>query len=235
MNKSINGEIEKYLEKYPPALKVYRELIRIGDVYIMGGLLREYKDNNRIEELRDADFTVYIKKQEKWDQLLAEIPNRVNRFGGHKFKCSGFIIDVWDVKETWALKNKIIEVEENEIFEYLPRSVFLNVDALVYDLSNDKWNDEIYRQAMLERKIDVVLENNPFIELNLLRAMILKRKYKMQYSEKLASLICEHYCSKQDFARELLETQSKRYGYSVLTQTDINHEIDICKNIEKQC
>ena len=159
----------------------------------------------------------------------------MNRFGGHKFKCSGFIIDVWDVKETWALKNKIIEVEENEIFEYLPRSVFLNVDALVYDLSNDKWNDGIYRQAMLERKIDVVLENNPFIELNLLRAMILKRKYKMQYSEKLASLICEHYCSKQDFARELLETQSKRYGYSVLTQTDINHEIDICKNIEKQC
>ena len=111
----------------------------------------------------------------------------------------------------------------------------MNVDSLVYDLSNDKWNDGIYRQAMLERKIDVVLENNPFIELNLLRAMILKRKYKMHYSEKLASLICEHYCSKQDFARELLETQSKRYGYSVLTQTDINHEIDICKNIEKQC
>ena len=76
MNKSINGEIEKYLEKYPPALKVYRELIRIGDVYIMGGLLREYKDNNRIEELRDADFTVYIKKQEKNITKIAKYINK---------------------------------------------------------------------------------------------------------------------------------------------------------------
>lgn len=233
MNENIKREIEEYLEKYPPALELFEKLIQMCDVYVMGGLLREYKDNNCIKELRDADFSVNIKDRNKWDQLVKDIPNIVNRFGGHKFKCSGFIIDVWDVNETWAFKNNIIEVAADEIFEYLPQSVFLNVDALVYDLSNDKWNDDVYRQAMLKKEIDVVLERNPFVELNLLRAMILKRKYKMKYSEKLASIIWEYYSSKSDFVMELLETQFKRYGYQVLTKTAISQEIDICKNIRK--
>lgn len=231
MDENIKREIELYISKYPPAMKLFKELIQVGDVYIMGGLLREYKDNNYIRELRDADFSVKIKDQEKWIQLIKKIPNTMNRFGGYKFKYNGFIIDVWNVRETWAFRNKILDVSDDKFFEYLPKSVFLNIDALTYDLSNNRWNDAIYKQAMLQREIDVVLEDNPFVELNLLRAMILRRKYKMRYSAKIAQIILNCYTSKCDFVNELLDIQFKRYGYSVLTENIIKEEIDLCKDV----
>lgn len=232
MSETIRIEIEKYLKKYPPAQILFEKLVEIGDVYIIGGLLREYKDNNQINSLRDADFSINIKHKEKWEKVIKDIPNQKNRFGGYKFNCSGFIVDVWDVKETWAFRNKIIDVDETEFFKYLSKSVFLNVDALIYDLSNNRWNDAIYLQAMEKNEIDIVLEKNPFIELNLLRSMILKRKYKMDYSKKLANMIYDYSKIDKSFVNKLLDIQDKRYRKIVLTKESVAQEINICSTIK---
>ena len=228
MSETIRIEIEKYLKKYPPAQILFEKLVEIGDLYIIGVLLREYKDNNQINSLRDADFSINIKHKEKWKKVIKDIPNQKNRFGGYKFNCSGFIVDVWDVKETWAFRNKIIDVDETEFFKYLSKSVFLNVDALIYDLSNNKWDDAIYLQAMEKNEIDIVLEKNPFIELNLLRSMILKRKYKMDYSKKLANMIYDYSKIDKSFVNKLLDIQDKRYRKIVLTKESVVQEINIC-------
>lgn len=57
------------------------------------------KNNGRINDLRDADFCVDVKRPEIWTNLLETIPYTLNRFNGYKFVCSKFIIDVWNVKE----------------------------------------------------------------------------------------------------------------------------------------
>lgn len=66
MCNKIRTEVEAYLAQYPPALSLFRKIMKVGDVYIVGGLLREYRDNGKIQELRDADFSINIKNRELW-------------------------------------------------------------------------------------------------------------------------------------------------------------------------
>ena len=224
MHNNIKIEIERYLEKYPPAMRVYKMLIQAGNVYVMGGLLREYKDNNEIIESRDADFTIDIKNWKLWNELLEQIPHKRNRFGGYKFLCSGFIVDIWDVRKTWAFERQIIKIKDNDYLKYLSKSVFLNLDALVYDLTNDRWNDCIYQDAMKSSELGVVLRKNPFEKLNVLRAMILRAKYNMRYSEELARIISDH-AQSDSFLEKMIKVQQERYGYIILNEDEIRQEV----------
>lgn len=227
MYSNLRIEIEEYLKKYPPALWLYKMLIQAGDVYVMGGLLREYKDKDKIAELRDADFTINIKNRKVWDELLRQVPHKRNHFGGYKFLCSGFIIDIWDVKKTWAFENQVIKVENSNYFEYLSKSVFLNLDAIIYDLTNNKWNDLIYRDAIKNGELGIVLRENPFKELNVLRAMVLRKKYNMYYSEELAKMILD-YSEQHTFLNNIMKIQEGRYGYIILDVEKNNAGSRIC-------
>ena len=224
MQNNICKEIEKYLTKYPPALMVFRMLLEAGEVYAIGGLLREFRDNQKIVHLRDADFAVYIKDSKVWNDLLSQIPYTRNQFGGYKFLCSGFIIDIWDVRETWAFRKKYIKVEDGDYFDYLPQSVFLNIDAIVCDLKTDRWNDTIYREAIRKKELGIILKDNPFTELNILRSMILRKRYDMRYSIELGELILS-YKPVEKLVRELMEIQKGRYGYEVLKEEEIWDEV----------
>lgn len=225
---NIKEEILRYLAEYPPAYQVFEMLLQAGDVYVMGGLLREYCDNGRINDLRDADFCVDVKRPEIWTNLLETIPYTLNRFNGYKFVCSKFIIDVWNVKETWAFKEQKVLANEKNYFNKLPDTVFLNMDALVYDLKKDVWNDYIYKEAMKSRVLDIVLAENPFVELNIIRAMVLRKKYNMIYSKKLANIICE-YGQMENFTDQAMAIQKKRYGYYVVDKKIIEEEIEVAK------
>ena len=136
MDKLVD-EITEYLQNYPPAFEVFSRLIDIGDIYVMGGILREYRDRGKIKDIRDADFSILIHDFDAWNRLISEIPNKINRFGGYKFLCSGLVVDVWNVKDTWAFKEGLVSVCNDDYFSTLPQSVFLNIDSICYDLKRD--------------------------------------------------------------------------------------------------
>ena len=69
-----------------------------------------------------------------------------------------------------------------------------------------------------------MLEDNPYTELNLLRAMVLRRKYNMQYSERLCNIIAR-YAMNQDCVQKLMRIQKNRYGYTVLDEKAVEEEI----------
>ena len=117
--------------------------------------------------------------------------------------------------------------------DYLTQSVFLNVDALVYDLTNDRWNDKIYQSAVKSSEIGIVLRENPFEKLNILRAMILREKYHMSYSEELAEIILA-YAQNISFLEEMVKIQQERYGYIVLGIDKIKQEIMIADRDRKK-
>ena len=53
-------------------------------------------------------FSINIKNRELWKELLNEMPHTLNHFGGDKFMCSGFIVDIWDVAETCSPLGMIV-------------------------------------------------------------------------------------------------------------------------------
>lgn len=225
--KSIKQAVEEYLYDYPPALELFQKFMEVGSVYLIGGVLREYKDKNRIEELRDVDIIINIQHHKQWRELLEKYQPERNHFGGYKFLCSGFIVDVWEVEKTWAFRENKIDFNEEKILEILPKTVFLNIDSIIYDLCHDGWYDSIYREANETGVIDVVLEENPHIDLNILRAMILRRKYSMRYSNKLKEIVQKEFNMDECLIDMLYEIQASRYHKEILSKAIIEEELKL--------
>ncbi|PRS20000.1 hypothetical protein C6X94_17050 [Bacillus safensis] len=59
--------------------------------------------------------------------------------------------------------------------------MYLNIDGIVYNFNKSKLDDELFRTSIKASKLDVNLEENPQVELNLLRALVFKDKYKEEY------------------------------------------------------
>lgn len=216
--------IETYLRKYPMTFDFCHKMLNVGDIYIMGGTARELKNKKFIESIKDIDFCIYIKNQIKFEKIINEYTYRRNAYDGYKILNSEIPLDIWDVKNTWGFKNGLVKVYNDDYFEKLVDTVFLNIDALVYDVSNDRWNEQVYNSAMKNKKLDIVLKDNPFVELNILRAIILKKQYEMNYSDKLKEIIID-YSNQSNFYDSIMEMQSKRYQKVVLSLDDLKAEI----------
>lgn len=218
--------IKEYFSHYQNAGYIFDELLQIGDIFIIGGILREYNDCNlnNLGELRDADFAIKITDGARWERLLHSLPNTINRFGGHKFVCAGLAIDVWDVDNTWAIKQNYVSVENSNYSKALSNSVFLTIDSIIYDVKNNSWVDSLYKSSMESRVLDIVLAENPFISLNIIRAIVLKNKYEMVFSEQLKRIIKE-ISKKPDVVEELCSIQMKRYGKMIISRKIVEYEL----------
>lgn len=220
--------LSSYLRKYPPSLELFMMLERAGDLYLIGGVLREFKDNGNILNLRDIDIIIDVKEEKIWQDILQTYQTKKNSFGGYKLTCSGLIVDIWSLRETWAYRNKIVRCAPEKYVEYLSHTVFLNIDTIIYDLKRDIWYDEIYQDTMKRRVLDVVLEDNPQISLNILRAMVLKKRYSMTYSPKLKYIMSGSASHNENFVDELLRIQLSRYHKEILSKVEIEEELYNC-------
>ncbi len=192
---------------------------------MIGGILREYRDRGVIQDLRDIDIIIDVKNIDCWEEILKKYCPKRNSFGGYKLICSELIVDIWLLEETWAYREKYIVCGPEEYVQNLPETVFLNIDAIIYDLKRDIWYDEKYQEAMNCKIIDVVLEKNPQILLNIVRAMVLKKKYEMSFSERFTEIIRNQMEKNPNFVEELLEIQKARYQKTILSRDEIETEL----------
>lgn len=216
--------LKEYLTKHHPARILFERLGELGCIYLIGGVLREIKDNGKILFLRDIDIVLDTEKEKEYELLLSEYKPENNRFGGYKIQCHDLIVDVWLLRQTWAYSANIIECDRKDYSIMLPKTVFLNMDSIVYDMKNGKWYDDKYQEAMKTKVLDVVLEDNPFLELNIVRSLVIGKRYEMIFSVKLKELIRNYVNSysgrENDAALKLYEVQNMRYKKEILSKIE---------------
>lgn len=206
------------------------ELMSEANVYLFGGAVRDYLSGN-IDNARDLDFVVESKKNNSYidisKYIYKEIKYTKNRFGGYKITFNNHLtIDIWDIQDTWAFKtNKFIASPTN-----LLKTVYLNIDSLVYCMNTDQYIDNCnkkYFMIMEKGIIDIVFEENPQIELNLLRALVLRNKYNMKFSEKLQTAL-SHYikASKGTALSTFLNLQLVHYKRILLEENDLKYLLE---------
>lgn len=226
----MRNSIRNYFMDYPPAAEILKKLELAGNVILIGGALREFLDHSKIQDLRDIDIIVDVKNEVQWSSFIESYSLRTNRFGGHKIFCKGLLVDVWRIEQTWAFRENIISCSHNDYIRLLPKTVFLNLDSIVYDWTSEKWYKGKYLEGINSRVIDVVLEKNPCLLLNIARAFALKDRYRMSLSPKLSHLIIEE-CKKQPsveaFAEAILAIQRKRYYKSIFSKGRLLEDISL--------
>ncbi|MED2206970.1 hypothetical protein P4222_23345 [Bacillus thuringiensis] len=225
--KNIKNQLIFLLGKDSNTLNFIEELTNVGDLLFFGGSIRDiclFPDNPPLP--RDFDIAIKFKDKNKFELITRKYNNRRNRFGGFKFKIGNMEFDVWDLESTWAFNNTNLQASE----ENLAKSVYLNIDGIVYNFNKSKIYDELFRTSINACKLDVNLEENPQVELNLLRALVFKDKYKEEYKLNFSSnlkRIFKQYLADEsvELVDNLYNLQCTHYNKDHLSKEKIKYEL----------
>lgn len=225
--KNIMIQLKYLLEKNQQTLEFVEELSSVGDLLFFGGSIRDIcLSPNNPPFPRDFDIAIKFKDKNKFEKIIKKYENKKNRFGGYKFRIANVEFDVWDLENTWAFNNTSLEASE----ENLAKSVYLNIDGIVYNYNNFKVYDDLFKNSIKNRKLDVNLETNPQVELNLLRALVFKEKYEKEYqlnfSNKLKSIFKKYLNNELlELVDNLYNLQDTHYKKKYLSKEKIKHEL----------
>ena len=223
---SIRGILKEHLKHRLIADQLFMKLYNIGELYLIGGVLREFLETDDIKNVRDIDVVISTKEIDKFQEICTKYHTEKNSFGGYKIHYDNIAIDVWNIENTWAYRENVIKCTEECYLKNLPYTVFYNLDSLIYNVKNDIWYDDLYKEAKESNVLDIVLEENPYIDLNILRGMIFQNKYHMKYSERLKKLIRERCQNEKEYAKILYSIELKRYKKEILSLKDIEEQLD---------
>lgn len=224
--------ILKCLNYHKSAQQLFMELYDIGNVYLIGGVLREFLEAGNIKNTKDIDVVIDTKEIDEFNAVCKKHHAKKNSFDGYKINCDDTSIDVWRIEQTWAYRENIISCSKKDYLKNLPFTVFFNLDSLVYDIKRNEWYDELYRKAKESNVLDIVLEENPYINLNILRGLIFQKKYHMKYSIRLKELVRNRYKQEKEYEKILYDIQFKRYKKEILSLNYIKNQLD-CIFLEK--
>lgn len=129
-----------------------------GDVYVFGGVLRDLALLGRRGFHSDIDLVV----EGDWSHVVSYLQTlkaKKNKFGGYRVLVGGWPIDIWNAKETWAIRQGYVLYKG---IASLTDTTVLNWDAILMSWRTKSF---IYRknyfEEISERILDVVLEDNP--------------------------------------------------------------------------
>lgn len=174
------------------AVHFIRELQKQGEVYLVGGAIR----NILLEEsIRDIDLIVTHPLTDFNTRLDFEpMKFKINRLGGAKLEFSKIQIDIWTIHENWASKHKLLK-DKFVLTKEIAKGAFYNFDSLVYALRSNLLECYFYNKCAESKTLDIIKHSkkyvltNPNRGANILRAFFLKEKYKLFFSEYLEEYI----------------------------------------------
>lgn len=72
MEVSIRSNLKEYLNHHPIADQLFMKLYNIGELYLIGGVLREFLETGDIENVRDIDLVISTKKVGQFHEICAK-------------------------------------------------------------------------------------------------------------------------------------------------------------------
>lgn len=215
-----------------------------GDVYLFGGVLRDLALLGKKGFNSDIDLVV----EGNWSHLVTHLQYLKackNKFGGYRLMLGGWPIDIWNAKETWAIKQGLVPYKG--VYSLTDTTV-LNWDAI---LMNWRTREFIYRKNYFEeinsRVLDIVLEKNPNplgMAIRVFRHLCLKDARKITPSAARYLANCAKSYSFEEiknaelrsYSNTIIERAVHRFFEQVDTSKDksIYHEFSIASDIVEQ-
>ncbi len=132
--------------------------MKFGDIYLFGGILRDLALMGRRGFSSDIDLVI----DGDWESCeikLISLKAHKNKFGGYRLEISGWPIDIWDAKKTWAIREGLVKYDS---ISSLVNTTVLNWDAILMNWRTQEFicNDE-YLSELKNRTMNIVLKNNP--------------------------------------------------------------------------
>ncbi len=200
------------------ALALVKSISVETNVYIFSGVIRNFFLN--IQEARDLD--IIIDKEVNIDHYFPKSSYYKNSFGGYKATVNNFKIDMWFLRNTWALNNHQTFLHL-DLPSIIPATSFFNFSSILYSLNEGKFfYTKYFLQFLRDKKIDIVFKPNPNIPLCIVNSFYYSEKYHLKLSKKLIKFIHEMYVNGiSDFEK----AQEKHFGEIKYSNAEILEKI----------
>ncbi len=217
--KNINKDVENFIN----VLKTRT------NVFIFSGIIRDYFLFKEHMPFRDIDLIIEddLVLEKEFDNL----DYTKNSFGGYKIKFDNIVVDLWVIKNTWALNRGQLKFE----FDYLntlPETTFFNFSSIIYSLNNKTFIiGKDFLRFLRDKKIELVLEENPYPDLCIVNSFYYSDRLNLSIGDKLRSYL------KSNFEPEdnLENIQLKHFGHILYSSNSLKGWIErVISAVEKK-
>lgn len=225
---SIKSEIYRLLDDYPESKRFIKTLSTVGELIFFGGSIRDYYFNNGYTDIpRDFDIAIKLNYDQKgqFEDIVGQQHYRKNRFGGYKVNIENIEFDIWNFEDTWAFRKKKLTAEEKNLI----KSVYLSIDGIAYNFNQDTLYDQELKWSIENKLITIVLKDNPQKNLNLLRALVFKKRYGFELSNELKEEYRKSLDVYDNFYKILYNLQYSHYRQEYLTEKEVLKELEYIK------
>ncbi|MFQ2470128.1 hypothetical protein ACK312_17760 [Aeromonas caviae] len=130
-------------------------------VYIFGGMIRDIATLGLSAFKSDIDLVVDASRDEIYSFLISHNPESLtkNKFGGFRVHLGLWDIDIWSIRDTWAIKNDMITYTG---IESILNTTLMSWDSILYDVQDKKVIcGEKYFSDLIRGRLELVLSKNP--------------------------------------------------------------------------
>lgn len=181
-------------------------LKNLGDVGLTGGSIRDWS-LGRFP--RDIDLAVATSATILRDSIeSSEYLIGRTSFGGYRLKIDAILCDVWALEDTWSIKQQSSFLVS---FDSLVRTAFFNADAVVFNVHTGELHEYGFLEAMEQRMLDIVNEQNPFPHICAARALVFKQNYQMRWSKRVREFV------RKWTEEDLVAAQIEHYGCALVS------------------
>lgn len=174
----LGARMHAFFDRRTPSASAREALDFLGsspwDLYAFGGFPRDLYLEGPSAEPKDLDLVAVQATTTELESWAEPYPYERNRFGGLKVETPAWTIDIWPLESTWAFSER--HVEDCEI-EDLPRTTFLDIEAVVVELFPAAGDRKVYSKGFFEaaanKTIDLNLPSNPAPAVAIARALLL--------------------------------------------------------------
>jgi hypothetical protein len=159
-----------------------------------------------------VDIVVGGTSTDELASVLAPFVDRRTRFGGLQLAVEGTAIDIWPLQDTWAFGRSGMPPAS---FAALPRTTFLNAEAVVLELCDDlgrtgQLHAFGFWESVLSHTLEINFEENPSPALCIVRSLCLADRLGYDIGPRLGRYITTHLSRLS--VEELVSLQLKEGG-----------------------
>jgi len=228
--RNVVNRLDALLADHPEVASIFNRIAHhVGPPVLFGGAVRDLMSSGRGARPRDLDLVVECAGVEDLTDALhaSALPMRRTRFGGVRIHAGTLPVDIWPFKDTWAIRKGIVRAGG---IHDLPRTTFLNVEAIAVQMGSPRGGPRIFEHgffsAFESRTVEINLEENPFPETCVVRALVTAKRLGFVVGPRLASFVVRH--AQALSHRDLLEIQLGHYGRVVLDANAIGCLVEQC-------
>mgnify|MGYP006285231427 CR=1 FL=1 len=192
------------------------------DAHVFGGFPRDLMVSGIDAVPRDLDIVLAKDCIAEVETELSKHVERTTRFGGLHLSLRGWDVDVWSLEQTWAFRS---DDRFNVAFEDLPKTTFLDVDAVAVSITGDSphVHEHGFFDAIRARTVGLNYRPNPYPALCAVRALDIARRLDFSLDAELVSYILE--TVRRHSTSALIEAQESHFGGVRLQSPALNRMI----------